>query len=69
MQDVLNPEHQIEMLEHEITLNEDKIRFYTNAPLYQDQLRQTIDIKKYNDRITDKYKQIAKLKKLITHAT
>lgn len=69
MQDVLNPEHQIEMLEHEITLNEYKIRFYTNAPLYQDQLRQTIDIKKYNDRIADKYKQIAKLKKLINHAT
>lgn len=65
----MTPQHNIEMLEHEIKMNEDKIRFYTNAPFYKDQLKQAIDIKKYNDRIADKYKQIAKLKKLIIHAT
>ena len=65
----MTPQHNIEMLEHEIKMNEDKIRFYTNAPFYKDQLKQAIDIKKYNDRIADKHKQIAKLKKLISHAT
>lgn len=69
MENPLTPEHEIEILELEIKLNEDKIRFYNNAPFYKDLLRQAIDIKKYNDRIADKYKQIAKLKKQITSAT
>jgi hypothetical protein len=67
--DTLKPEHELEILEFEIKLNEEKIRFYTNAPFYKDMLKQAIDIKKYNDRIADKYKQIAKLKKQIPNAT
>jgi hypothetical protein len=69
MENTLKPEHEIEILECEIKLNEDKIRFYTNAPIYIDLLKRAIDIKNYNDRIADKYKQIAKLKKQIPNAT
>ncbi|MXN90185.1 hypothetical protein GR160_03015 [Flavobacterium sp. Sd200] len=59
----LSIEQKIEILEHEIKNLEYGKQWYSNSPLHSNQLKRTIQMNAYDNRIQDKYKQIKKLSK------
>ena len=61
----LNEEQQIEILENEIKLIEEKIYFYNKSPFFKDPLKQAGDISKYYKKIEEKNHSIHNAKRRI----
>jgi rubrerythrin len=59
------PEQHIELLEIEIKMNEEKMKFYDKSRLYPDELKHRAMISGYQKHIDNKYSEIKKLKKKI----
>lgn len=59
------PEQHIELLELEIKMNEEKMKFYDKSPLFKDELWQRAMMNRYKSHIQNKYIQIQKLSKKI----
>lgn len=61
----MTEEQEIHILEKEVELVEDKIKFYNKSPLFKDALKQAADIAKYYKKIEEKNHKINLAKRRI----
>lgn len=59
------PEQHLNILENEIKMNEEKVRFYTKNPFHVNGLKQKSMIDRHNVDIQNKYREIEKIQRKI----